>query len=137
MGMMQRGEKPRDFKGTMRRLLKALSPYRWHFVVVFLFAIASTVFNIVGPKILGQATTKLFEGVMAQFSGASGGIDFAYIGNILILMVILYVLASVFSFIQGWIMASVSASGDLRLPQRDRGQDQSDAAALLRRHQPR
>ena len=109
MAMMRRGEKARDFRGTMRRLLQALSPYRWQFGVVFVFAIASTVFNIVGPKILGKATTKLFEGVMAQFAGTGQGIDFVYIGNTLLLMVGLYLLASLFAFLQGWIMAGVTA----------------------------
>ena len=92
MGMMRRGEKARDFKGTMRRLLAYLRAFTLPIVVVTLFAVASTVFNIFGPKVLGQATTKLFEGVMAQIAG-TGGIDFTYIGNILILMAILYLLA--------------------------------------------
>lgn len=109
MAMMRRGEKARDFRGTMRRLLQALSPYRWQFAVVFLFAIASTVFNIVGPKILGRATTRLFEGVLAQLAGTGAGIDFVTIGNILLLMTGLYLLASLFAFLQGWIMAGVSA----------------------------
>ncbi|TLM99199.1 MAG: ABC transporter ATP-binding protein, partial [Actinobacteria bacterium] len=108
MGMMMKGDKARDFGGTMRRLLQYLSAYALPFTVVTLFAIASTVFNIFGPKVLGQATTKLFEGVMAQIAG-TGGIDFAYIANILIIMAILYLLASVFSFVQGWIMSGVSA----------------------------
>ena len=109
MGMMIKGEKARDFKGTMQKLLQALSPYRWQFVVVFVFAAASTVFNILGPKILGKATTKLFEGVMGQIAGTGEGIDFTYIGNILITMTILYLLATLFSYVQGWIMSGVSA----------------------------
>ncbi len=115
MGMMRQGEKARDFKGTMRQLLRELRPHRWPLAVVFLFAIASTIFNIVGPKILGKATTKLFEGVVATFVGANAfagtgqGIDFAYIGNILLTMVALYLLASLFALLQGWIMAGVSA----------------------------
>ena len=109
MGMMMRGEKPRDFKGTMRKLLQALRPYRWSFAVAILFAMASTVFNIIGPKILGKATTKLFEGVMAQLAGTGQGIDFAYIGNILLTMAGLYLLATLFGYVQGWILAGVSA----------------------------
>ena len=109
MGMMIKGEKARDFKGTMQKLLQALSPYRWQFAVVFVFAAASTVFNILGPKILGKATTKLFEGVMGQIAGTGEGIDFTYIGNILITMTILYLLATLFSYVQGWIMSGVSA----------------------------
>lgn len=109
MGMMIKGDKARDFKGTMQKLLQALKPYRWSFAVVFLFAAASTVFNILGPKILGKATTKLFEGVMGQIAGTGEGIDFTYIGNILITMTILYLLATLFSYVQGWIMSGVSA----------------------------
>lgn len=106
-GMMV-GEKARDFKGTMRKLAQALRPYRWSFLTAVLFASASTVFNIVGPKVLGKATTKLYEGAMAQITG-TGGIDFAYIGNILITMAILYLLAAIFSYSQGWILSGVSA----------------------------
>ncbi|WP_075075543.1 ABC transporter ATP-binding protein [Longilinea arvoryzae] len=109
MGMMMRGEKPRDFKGTMKRLIQYLRPFIVPFVIVTVFAIASTIFTIFGPKVLGKATTKLFEGVMGQISGTGQGIDFVYIGNILITMAILYLLAGVFSFIQGWIMSGVSA----------------------------
>lgn len=107
-GGMLPGEKARDFKGTMRKLVKALTPFRWSFLVAVIFASASTVFNIFGPKVLGKATTKLFEGAMAQITG-TGGIDFAYIGNILITMAILYLLAAIFSYVQGWILSGVSA----------------------------
>jgi ATP-binding cassette subfamily B multidrug efflux pump len=107
MGMMMKGEKPRDFKGTMKKLIRYLSPYRLPMLAVFLFAIAATICGIVGPKILGKATTKLFEGVMAQITG-SGSIDFVYIGNIILLVTGLYVASSMLSFIQGWIMAGVS-----------------------------
>ncbi len=107
-GGMLPGEKARDFKGTMRKLVKALTPFRWSFLVAVIFASASTVFNIFGPKVLGKATTKLFEGATAQITG-TGGIDFAYIGNILITMAILYLLAAIFSYVQGWILSGVSA----------------------------
>jgi ATP-binding cassette, subfamily B, multidrug efflux pump len=107
-GMMIAGEKARDFKGTMLKLAGYLSVYRLSIAVVFVFAIASTVFTIVGPKILGQATTKLFEGVMAQLSGAGTGIDFEYIGNILLQVAGLYLLSSLFGYVQGWIMSGVS-----------------------------
>ena len=107
-GMLRGGEKARDFKGTMAKLLKALRPFRMTIIVVFVFAIASTIFSIIGPKILGKATTKLFEGIVAQFAGTGTGIDFAYIGNILLLMMGLYVLSALFSFIQGWLMTGVS-----------------------------
>ena len=106
-GMMMKGEKARDFKGTMAKLIRYLSSYKVSIIVVMIFAIASTSFSIVGPKILGQATTKLFEGVMSQIAG-TGSIDFGYIGNIILLMTGLYLISSLFSFIQGWIMSGVS-----------------------------
>ena len=106
-GMMMPGEKARDFKGTMVRLIRYLSSYKLSIIIVMIFAIASTAFTIVGPKILGKATTKLFEGVLSQIAG-TGTIDFTYIGNIILLMTGLYLLSSLFSFIQGWIMSGVS-----------------------------
>lgn len=106
--MLRGGEKAKDFRGTMTKLLRYLSPYKWQFLVVMLFAIASTVFNIIGPKILGKATTRLFEGAVAMLRGTGTGIDFVYIGNILALLAGLYIAAAVFGFIQGWIMTDVS-----------------------------
>jgi ATP-binding cassette subfamily B multidrug efflux pump len=107
-GMLRGGEKARDFKGTMAKLLRYLSSYKWRFLVVMIFAVASTVFNIIGPKILGKATTRLFEGAVAMLRGTGTGIDFVYIGNILAMLAGLYIAAAVFSFIQGWIMTDVS-----------------------------
>ena len=107
-GMLRGGEKARDFKGTMAKLVRYLSPYKWQFVVVMVFSVASTVFNIIGPKILGKATTKLFEGAVGILAGTSASIDFVYIGNILALLAGLYVAATVFGFIQGWVMTNVS-----------------------------
>ncbi len=107
--MMMAGEKARDFKGTIGKLVRYLGPYRISLIVVLIFAVASTVFSIVGPKILGQATTRLFEGVLAQLAGAGSGIDFPYIGNIVLLMVGLYALSAVFAYIQGWVMSGISA----------------------------
>jgi ATP-binding cassette subfamily B multidrug efflux pump len=104
---MMRGEKPRDFKGTMGKLIRYLGRYRIMILVVILFAVASTVFSIVGPKILGQATTKLFEGVMAQIAG-TGSIDFGYIGNVILLTLGLYLVSALFAYIQGWIMSGIS-----------------------------
>lgn len=108
MGIQAHGEKARDFKGTIGRLAKYLRAYQLSIIIVLLFAIASTIFSIVGPKILGQATTKLFEGVLGQISGSGTGIDFVYIGNIILLLVGLYLLSALFSYIQGWIMSGVS-----------------------------
>ncbi len=104
---MMKGEKPRDFRGTMVKLIQYLGQYRIMILVVIVFAIASTIFSIVGPKILGKATTKLFEGVLAQIAG-TGTIDFGYIGNIVLLVLGLYVISALFAYIQGWIMSGIS-----------------------------
>jgi ATP-binding cassette subfamily B multidrug efflux pump len=105
---MMKGEKPRDFRGTMRKLIQYLGSYRIPILIVMLFAVASTIFSIVGPKILGQATTKLFEGVLAEIAGTGTGIDFGYIGRILLIALALYLGSSLFAFIQGWIMSRIS-----------------------------
>src|SRR4051812_36192467 len=107
MGIQAKGEQARDFKGTIGRLLKYVRDYQLSIVIVLVFAIASTVFMIVGPKILGQATTKLFEGVVAQIAG-TGSVDFEYIGNIILLLAVLYIISAFFSYVQGWIMAGVA-----------------------------
>ena len=80
MAMMQ-GDKARDFKGTITKLIQYLGSYKLAIVAVMLFAVASTIFTIAGPKILGEATTKLFEGVMGQITGTGSGIDFEFIGR--------------------------------------------------------
>jgi len=103
------GEKARDFKGTMRKLIAYLGKYKLAMFIVFIFAIASTAANIAGPKILGSATTKLFEGVMAQMSG-TGSIDFNYIGQIVLITLGLYLVSALFGYLQGWIMADVSTN---------------------------
>ncbi len=108
MGMTQ-GEKAQDFRGTMAKLAQYLGRYRVIVLVVLIFAIASTAANIAGPKILGNATTKLFEGVMAKLRG-TGEIDFDYIGRVLLVTLGLYLLSALFSYIQGWIMADVSTN---------------------------
>lgn len=107
-GMMRGGEKARDFKGTMKKLIQYLSVYKVSIIIVLIFAIASTIFSIVGPKILGNATTKLFEGVVAQIAGTGTGIDFVYIRNIILELLGLYLVSAAFSYIQGWIMTDVS-----------------------------
>lgn len=106
--MMGSGEKARDFKGTMRKLGRVLWPYKFRIAVVLVFAIASTVFSIVGPKMLGNATTALFNGVMAGLGGAGMKIDLAYIGSILLRVGSLYLASAFFGYIQGWVMAGVS-----------------------------
>ena len=112
--MMAEGERVRDFRGTLRKLAGYLEGHRRRIVVVLIFAIASTVFTIIGPKILGNATTILFEGIMAQIGG-TGSIDFDAIGRILLTILILYILAGAFMYIMGWIMAGVSADISYRL----------------------
>lgn len=104
---MRGGEKAKDFKGTLGKLFKYLKPYYFKLVVVVIFASASTVFAIVGPKILAKATDKLGEGIMAKVNG-TGGIDFEYIGCIILILVGLYLLSALFSYIQGFITSTVS-----------------------------
>jgi len=105
---MIKGDKPRDFKRTMRRLVQYLGAYKVSILVVMFVAAASTVFVIAGPKILGRATTKLFEGVMEQITGSGTGIDFNYIGQTILLTLGLYLTSTVLSYIQGWIMSNIS-----------------------------
>ncbi len=101
------GEKAKDFKGTMRKLLAYLADFKIAIFFVMLFAVGSTVFNIVGPKILGNATTELFNGLVGKISGGDG-IDFGKIGRILLFLLGLYLCSALFSFIQGYIMTGVS-----------------------------
>ena len=107
MAMMQRGEKPRDFKGTLNKLIQYLGQYKLLIVVICLLAIASTVATIVSPKMLGNVTTKLFEGAMAQIAG-TGSVDFAYISNIIVKILLLYLFSALLSYAQGWIMSDVA-----------------------------
>ena len=108
-GMMRGGEKAKDFKGSMSKLLKRLSRYYTRFVIVLIFAIASTVFSIYGPKLLGKATNKLFEGVVAKLQQLpNAAIDFEYIGGIILLLLGLYVLSAIFSLIMGIVMSRVA-----------------------------
>ncbi|QWH06638.1 ABC transporter ATP-binding protein [Bacillus mycoides] len=108
-GGMRKIEKAKNFKGTMNKLLQYLKPYKLSILVVILFAIGSAAFTIVGPKILGNATTKLFEGLVSKVSGAPGAaIDFTYIRNIVILLLGLYILSTVFGIIQGYIISGVA-----------------------------
>ena len=102
------GEKAKDFKGTMKNLFEYLKPYRLSMLVVIIFAIGSATFSIVGPKVLGKATTKIFEGLMNKVSGNSLGMDFDYIGKILLILLGLYVISAIFSYIQGFIMSGIS-----------------------------
>ncbi|HEX6608565.1 MAG TPA: ABC transporter ATP-binding protein [Chloroflexia bacterium] len=108
-GMGMPVEKAKDFKGSARRLIAYLRPHRAALGAVLLMAILSQVFSILGPKILGQATTKLFEGLIAKYQGVPGAsIDFNYISQILMILAGLYVISSAFSYLQQYIMAGVA-----------------------------
>ncbi len=106
--MRAAGEKAKDFKGTMSTLISYLAKYKISILVVFLFAIGSVTFSVIGPKVLGKATTEIFNGLIGKVSGESEGIDFEAIKNILITLIILYIVSAVFSFIQGYIMSGIS-----------------------------
>ncbi len=101
------GEKAKDFKGTLKKLIRYMSVYKIQMLFVLIFAIGGTIFNILGPKILGKATTEIFNGLVNKVSG-TGGMDFERIGMILLLTLGLYVVSAVFSFVQGYIMTGIS-----------------------------
>ena len=108
-GHMKMGqEKAKDFKGTMKKLISYLSPYKLAILLVIVFAIGSSVFNIVGPKILGNATTKIFEGLVSKVSNSGGCIDFDAIFRTLTILASLYIISSIFSFIQTFITSDIS-----------------------------
>ena len=104
---MHGGEKAKDFKGSMERIFRYMGRYKFRFFLMFFFAVAGTIFNIWGPKILGKATTELFSGLVAKVNG-TGGIDFEKIGMILLSVMALYLVSSCFSFIQGFVMTGIS-----------------------------
>ncbi|CEH32940.1 ABC transporter ATP-binding protein [Romboutsia lituseburensis] len=101
-------EKAKDFKGTMKKLLQHLKPYKIAMIFVVIFAIGSAAFNIVGPKILGNATTEIFEGLVNKVSGTGNGIDFDSILKTLTMLAVLYVISAVFSFIQTFVTSDIS-----------------------------
>ncbi len=104
---MMGGEKAKDFKGTIGKLFRYIGKYKAAVFVVAIFAIGSTIFNVICPKVLGKATTALSEGIMNKITG-NGGIDFTYIGKILLFCLGLYVLSVAFSFVQGFIMTGIT-----------------------------
>ncbi|MCI9440015.1 MAG: ABC transporter ATP-binding protein [Ruminococcus sp.] len=106
-GGMGTGEKAKDFKGTIKKLVGYMSVYKFQMLFVLIFAVGGTIFNIAGPKILGKATTEIFNGLVQKVSG-TGGMDFKRIGQILLWTLGLYVVSAVFSFIQGYIMTGIS-----------------------------
>ncbi len=102
-------ERAKDFKGTLRRLLTYLRPHKVQLIAVFLMAVLSTLFTILSPKIMGLATTSLFEGVKARFGGAEEAwIDFGYLAKILMVLIVLYVLSSIFAYLQQYLMAGIT-----------------------------
>ena len=107
MGGMRRGEKAKDFKGTMRQLLGYIGQHKVAVFVAVAFAVCSVIFNIVGPKVLGQVTTKLFEGLVAKVNG-TGDVDFNWIAKTLGFLLCLYLASSACSLIQGWLMTGVT-----------------------------
>ncbi len=115
MGGMGAGEKAKDVKGTIGKLMRNyLKDYKWKLIIVLIFAIGSTVFTIVGPKILGNATTEIFNGIVSKISGGTG-IDFGKVGGILLTLLGLYTISVVFSAIQSFTMTSVSQNLTYRL----------------------
>ena len=113
-GMRGNGEKAKNFKGSISKLMQYIGRYKIAILAVMIMAAASTVFTVIGPKVLGKATTGLSEGLMKKIAG-TGGIDFSYIGRILIIVLCLYACSAIFSFIQGWIMTGVSQKVCYRL----------------------
>lgn len=108
-GMGMPPEKAKDFKGTLRRLITYLRPRQVQLLVVLITAIASTVFSIFSPKVMGKATTKLFEGAYGMLTGVEGAaIDFGYVNNILLILGGLYLFSSLFSYVQQYVMAGVA-----------------------------
>ena len=106
-GGMAPGEKAKDFKGTIKKLLAYMGNYKIAIIIVMIFAVGSTIFAVVGPKILGKATTELFEGLVGKLSG-TGSIRFGKIGRILLFLLGLYIVSAIFALIQGWVMSGVS-----------------------------
>lgn len=109
MGGMGKVEKAKDFKKTMKTLLSYLKPYRLSIIIVIIFAIGSAAFSIAGPKILGKATTAIFEGLINKVTTVDGaGIDFEYIGRIVLLLLGLYIISAIFSLVQGFVMSGIA-----------------------------
>ena len=106
-GLRMYTERPKDFKGTMAKLLRYAARYRLAIAGAIVFAVASVAFNVVGPKVLGQATTKLYEGLVAQVGG-TGGVDFDAIARILTFLLGLYLASSACQLAQGWLMTGVT-----------------------------
>ena len=101
---MQAGEKPKDFKKSMGKMIRYIGSYKFAVLLVMIFAIGSTIFNVIGPKILGKATTEVFQGLAAKIAG-TGSIDFTRIGRILLFLLGLYALSAFLGFLQSYLMS--------------------------------
>jgi len=104
---MENESKAKDFKGTVKRLVKDLKPYYVQIILISICSVLSVVFTIVGPKVLGNATTELFNGIVSKING-TGGINFGYIYKILIVILILYIISAIFNFLKGFVMAKIN-----------------------------
>ncbi|WP_363293500.1 ABC transporter ATP-binding protein [uncultured Ruminococcus sp.] len=113
-GRFAPGEKPKNFKGTLKKLISYLGVYKIAIVIVMILAAVATVFSVAGPKIMAKATNALFDGLMSKIAG-TGGIDFGYIGRILLFTLGLYIFSSTVSFAQGWIMTGISQKISYRM----------------------
>lgn len=113
--MSQSVEKAKDFKGTIKKLFAYLSTYKWQLLLVIIFSIGSAIFSIIGPKILGNATTEIFNGLIGKITGVSAGINFSKIAGILLTLLGLYVISMLFSYVQGFIMSGVSQNVSYQL----------------------
>lgn len=113
-GPMAGGEKPKEFKKTLGKLVKYLSKYHVAIIVVMIFTVGSTIFNVIGPKVLGKATTEIFNGLMGKINGGAG-IDFTKIGKILLLLLGLYGLSTLFGYVQGFVMSGISQKMSFKL----------------------
>uniref|UniRef100_A0A7C5V432 ABC transporter ATP-binding protein n=1 Tax=Caldicellulosiruptor owensensis TaxID=55205 RepID=A0A7C5V432_9FIRM len=115
MGPAFVGEKPKDFKTAMKKLMRYLSSYKLSLIAVIVLAMLSAAFSIAGPKILSKAITKIFEGLMSKISGTGSGIDFEYVGKIILILLGLYIVSAIFGYLQGWIMSGISMKLTYRL----------------------
>lgn len=113
-GRFAPGEKPKNFKGTLKKLISYLGVYKIAILIVMILAAVATVFSVAGPKIMAKATNALFDGLMSKIAG-TGSIDFGYIGKILLFTLGLYIFSSVVSFVQGWIMTGISQKISYRM----------------------
>lgn len=113
-GPMMAGEKAKNFKGSMTKLIQYMGRYKFAFAAVLVFAVGSTVFSVVGPKVMGKVTTRIFNGLTSKITG-TGGIDFEAIGRLLLILLGMYVLSACLSFIQGYIMTGISQKVSFRM----------------------